>query len=71
MQAVLDAWRAFLVVLVVVALREPKAVQSYTPSVQSQWSPQAPVVVNAEPQPIRRVGRAFVELAESFLGVIR
>lgn len=65
-----DAWRAFLLVVVVVALREPRQ-QPTAPFVQNQYHYQPPVVVNAEPQPIRRIGRAVVELAESFIGAVR
>lgn len=72
MQIVSDTWRAFLVVLVVVSLREKQPAPA-APFVQSQWQPayNAPVVVNAEPKPIRRVGTALAELAESVVSLIK
>ena len=70
MQIVIDTWRAFLVVLVVAALRrDPPAQNQWPPAVQNQW--QAPVVVNPEPRPIRRIGTAFAELAESVVSLLK
>ena len=66
-QVFVDAWRAFLVVVVVSALREPPVVQNqWAPAVQNQW--QAPAV---EPRPIRRVGTAIAELAESVVSLLK
>lgn len=69
-QVFVDAWRAFLVVVVVSALRDPPVVQNqWAPAVQNQW--QAPAVVNQEPRPIRRVGTAIAELAESVVSLLK
>lgn len=70
MQIVIDTWRAFLVILVVAALRRDPPVQNqWHPAVQNQW--QAPVVVNPEPRPIRRIGTAIAELAESVVSLLK
>lgn len=84
-----DTWRAVLVVVVAVLLREvfagrpaPPAVatQWVPPAVASQWVPQHPVAnqwvqqppATAQPErPLRRVGGAVLELAESVIGVVR
>lgn len=79
MQIVIDTWRAFLVILVVAALRrEPPVQNQWPPAVQNQWQApsmqnpwQAPVVVNPEPRPIRRVGTAIAELAESVVSLLK
>jgi len=72
MQIVIDTWRAFLVILVVAALRRDPPVQNqWPPAVQNQYQWQAPVVVNPEPRPIRRIGTAFAELAESVVSLIK
>lgn len=75
-----DTWRAVLFVVVAVLLREvfaeraPPAVVTHGPwqpaQVQAQpvpvWIPQT-----EPPRPLRRVGSAFVELADSVIGVVR
>ena len=74
-----DTWRAVLVVVVAVLLRgvfaeqpaPPPTVATHMPPV---WQPApAPAwVTPPEPQrPLRRVGSAFVELADSVIGVVR
>ena len=77
-----DTWRAVLVVVVAVLLREvfaerPAAAPA-PPAVVTQWQPvpmplmNTPTVVTQEPsRPLRRVGEAFVDLADSLIGVIR
>lgn len=69
-----DTWRAVLVVVVACALREALAgrqapmVVHAPPAWQPAWqAPPAP----EQPRPLRRVGAAFVELADSVIGVIR
>ena len=60
-----DTWRCLLVLVVIAAIREP--------------TPQQPVVYNypqayqppVQDQPLRRVGRAAMELAESLVKVVR
>lgn len=77
-----DTWRAVLVVVVAVLLREMFAGQPAAPPVV--WQPAQPPTVatpmmmpagwqqQPEPRrPLRRVGAAFVELAESVIGVVR
>jgi hypothetical protein len=77
-----DTWRAVLVVVVVCLLREILAErQAPPPSVATQYPPAwqpapqpvwQPVVIQQEPQrPLRRVGEAFVDLADSVIGVVR
>ena len=73
-----DTWRA---VLVAVLLREFFAERPVAPpappAVATQWQPQQwqppPIVVTQQqPQrPLRRVGEAFVDLADSVIGVVR
>lgn len=70
-----DTWRA---VLVAVLLREFLAERPVAPpAVATQWQPQQwqppPIVVTQQqPQrPLRRVGEAFVDLADSVIGVVR
>lgn len=61
-----DTWRCLLVLVVIAAVREPVP-------------PQQPVVYNypqvyqqpAPDQPLRRVGRAAMEFAESLVKVVR
>jgi hypothetical protein len=73
-----DTWRAVLVVVVAVLLREvfaerPAAAPA-PPPVVTQWQPvmPPPTVATQEPsRPLRRVGEAFVDLADSLIGVIR
>ena len=73
-----DTWRAVLVVLVVVVVREvlsrPAAPQPPT----IHYIPTPPVYGNPQPQPVygnekplRRIGAAFVELGDSVIGAIR
>lgn len=72
-----DTWRAVLVVAVCCLLREvfedrrqpPPIVATQMPPA---WQP-APVWVPQPepPRPLRRVGSAFVELADSVIGVVR
>jgi hypothetical protein len=78
-----DTWRAVLVVVVAILLREvfeerPAAAPAVTPTVTTQWHPAPmptmppPTVATQEPsRPLRRVGEAFVDLADSVIGVIR
>jgi hypothetical protein len=69
-----DTWRAVLVVVVAVLLREVFAERPAPPPVVTQWQPvmPPPFVATQEPsRPLRRVGEAFVDLADSLIGVIR
>lgn len=77
-----DTWRAVLVVVVAVLLRDvfaERPVPPAPPAVATQWQPMpqpwpaTPIVVTQqEPQrPLRRVGEAFVDLADSVIGVVR
>lgn len=80
-----DTWRAVLVVVVACLLREVFAERTATPppSVATQavvapaWQPvpqpawPAPVPAAEPPRPLRRVGEAFVELADSVIGVVK
>jgi hypothetical protein len=78
-----DTWRAVLVVVVAVLLREMFAERPAAPAPPVAWQPAPPPTVatpmmmpagwqQPEPRrPLRRVGAAFVELAESVIGVVR
>lgn len=75
-----DTWRAVLVVVVACLLREVFAERA-PPAVATQvapaWQPvHVPVMPAHAPmqhpeRPLRRVGSAFVELADSVIGVVR
>ena len=74
-----DTWRAVLVVVVACLLREVFAERPPAVATHGAWQPaqvQAqPVPVwmpqTEQPRPLRRVGSAFVELADSVIGVVR
>jgi hypothetical protein len=70
-----DTWRAVLVVVVAILLREVFAERpAAAPAVATQWHPvmPPPIAATQEPsRPLRRVGEAFVDLADSVIGVIR
>lgn len=76
-----DIVRGVLAVVVIAAAGEAMERRPSVPAVQPQaqtWQPAAPPTWQPapptwqpEPRPIRRVGRAAVEFAESLLGVIR
>jgi hypothetical protein len=78
-----DTWRAVLVVVVAVLLRDvfaerPAAVAPAPPAVATQWQAQAwqpapaPSVATQNPdRPLRRVAQAVVELGDSVIGVVR
>jgi hypothetical protein len=75
-----DTWRAVLFVVVACLLREVFAERA-PPAVATQvapaWQPvHVPVMPAHAPmqhpeRPLRRVGSAFVELADSVIGVVR
>lgn len=77
-----DTWRAVLVVLVVLVLREilsrpqpPAPVPvpvpvHYVPAPPVYGNQPAPPVYGNE-RPLRRIGAAFVELGDSVIGAIR
>lgn len=82
-----DTWRAVLVVIVVIVLREVLTERPAPPPVQTMpmpgpatpWQP-APVYGNPYPQPapeqrndrpLRRIGSAVIELGDSLLGAVR
>lgn len=77
-----DTWRAVLVVVVAVLLREvfaerpaaaPPAMA--TPTVATQWQPQVVVVPASAPapqeRPLRRVVESVIQLGDSVIGVVR
>jgi hypothetical protein len=77
-----DTWRAVLVVVVAVLLREvfaerpaaaPTAVA--TPSVATHWQPQVVVMPAPAPapqeRPLRRVVESVIQLGDSVIGVVR
>jgi hypothetical protein len=81
-----DTWRAVLVVVVAVVLREvfsqpPRqtapppqpAVYYQTPVSGNFYQPQTPppVQINEPERPLRRVGGAFVDLADALIGIVR
>ena len=72
-----DTWRAVLVVVVAVLLREIFAERPAAPAPQpwqasAAWQPPPPIVVTQEPKrPLRRIGQAIVELGDSMIGVVR
>lgn len=72
-----DTWRAVLVVVVAVLLREVFAGRPAAPPTVATPTVQTPVYVMppappAQPErPLRRVAEAFTELGDSVIGVIR
>jgi hypothetical protein len=74
-----DTWRAVLVVVVAILLREVLSTPVrrneqpvYNPPpmyFQPQYHP--PVHGNEQPRPLRRIGEAVVELGDSLIGAIR
>jgi hypothetical protein len=74
-----DTWRAVLVVVVAVLLRETfaerPAVQATAswPVQPGAWQPvQPPIVVTQAPErPLRRVAQSCLDLADSVIGVVR
>lgn len=79
-----DTWRAVLIVVTVVLLREvfaerpaaaPTVATGWQPQPQASWVPapawqpaQAPAVPD---RPLRRVAAALTELGDSVIGVVR
>lgn len=68
-----DTWRAVLVVLVVLVVRE---IVSPPAAAVVHYVQPAPVYGNQQPvygneRPLRRIGAAFVELGDSVIGAIR
>lgn len=74
-----DTWRAVLVVVVVCLLREvfvernPTVATPAAPAWQPAQAQPVPVWMpqTEPPRPLRRVGEAFLELADSVMGVVR
>jgi hypothetical protein len=72
-----DIVRATLVVLVVAIIRElpqreqPAPPPAYPPAWQPAYNPPQQVMTVPPERPLRRVAGAFVELAESVIGVVR
>lgn len=81
-----DTWRAVLVVVVAIVLREvladrpvpPQPVAATatpymaTPAPALAWQPvPPPPPVPENPKPLRRIGSAVVELGDSLIGAIR
>jgi hypothetical protein len=73
-----DTWRAVLVVVVAVLLREIFAERPVAPPAVATPTVQTPVyIMPPAPQqapaarPLRRVAEAFTELGDSVIGVIR
>lgn len=70
-----DTWRAVLVIIVVLVLREILSRPQPPVNVPVQYVPvynnqSAPPVYGNE-RPLRRIGAAFVELGDSVIGAIR
>jgi energy-converting hydrogenase Eha subunit A len=77
-----DTWRAVLVVVVAVLLREvfaerpaaPTVATSTwqpTPTVATGWPVQQIVVEQPQARPLRRIGEAFVDLGDAVIGAVR
>lgn len=78
-----DTWRAVLVVVVAVVLREvfsepPQPATAPPPQPVVYYQPQPPVGGNLyqppeqrNDKPLRRIGSAFLELGDSVIGAIR
>lgn len=78
-----DTWRAVLVVVVAVVLRElfsepPQPTTAQPPQPVVYYQPQPPVGGNLyqppeqrNDKPLRRIGSAFLELGDSVIGAIR
>lgn len=79
-----DTWRAVLVVVVAVLLREvfaerpaaptpTVATSSWqpTPAVATGWPVQQIVVEQPPARPLRRIGEAFVDLSDAVIGAVR
>jgi hypothetical protein len=78
-----DTWRAVLVVVTVVLLREVLAERppAAPPAVTTVWQPQAQAAWQQPPawqpeaqqpdRPLRRVAAALTELGDSVIGVVR
>jgi hypothetical protein len=74
-----DTWRAVLVIVVAVLLRDAFADRPAAPPHPAAWQPpgawqpvQPPIVATPEPErPLRRVAQSFLDLADSVIGVVR
>lgn len=73
-----DTWRAVLVVIVVLVLREILSRPQPPAQMPIHYIPAPPVYGNQPPtpvygneRPLRRIGAAFVELGDSVIGAIR